>query len=123
MNSHLIGLGNVGEYGVHHADEHSVLKGVSCVLDDRNHIRPRLGHVDQVSSRAVGELHSIHASRRSHDIGNVRDSGARGGTEIQYLKSRQQSRDTGGQTINISFIAMATSMLGENGQNVMHRPS
>lgn len=56
----LVGLRNVGEDGVDHGHEHAVLVWVARVLDDRDHVRALLGHVDEVAAGAVGELDGVH---------------------------------------------------------------
>lgn len=82
---HLVRLGDVGEYSVHHSNEHAVLERVSCILDDRDDVRTRLGHVDQVPSGAVGKFHRVNAARRPYDIGDMRNSGACCRTQVQHL--------------------------------------
>lgn len=62
MTTHLIRLRDISEYTVHHADQHAVLKRVSCILDDGNDVCAGFGHVDQVSSRSVGELDGVNAA-------------------------------------------------------------
>lgn len=58
----LIGLGNIGKDDIDHSDEHSVLEGVTGILDDGDDVGPLLGDVDEISARAVGELNSVHHS-------------------------------------------------------------
>lgn len=85
---HLIRLGDVGENGVHHSHEHTVLERVSRVFDDRDDVGARLGHVDQVAPGTMRKLYSVDAPRRPHDIRNVRDSRASSCTKIQYLSQK-----------------------------------
>lgn len=82
---HLVRLGNIGEYGVHHSNEHAVLERVSCILDDRDDVRARLCHVDEVSPGAVGEFHGVNTARRPYDISDMRNSGACCRTQVQHL--------------------------------------
>jgi len=84
----LVWLRDIGEDAINHADEHSVLVRVSGVLDNRNNICPRLGHVEQISSRAVRELDSVDESFRADDVGNMGHSGARGGAQVKDLLAR-----------------------------------
>ena len=81
----LVWLSNVCKNAVNHAHEHSVLVRVSGVLDNRNNICPRLGHVEQISSRAVRELDSVDESFRADDVGNMGHSGPRGGAQVKDL--------------------------------------
>jgi len=84
----LIGLGNVGEDAVDHADEHTVLERVTGILDDGNDVCAVGGHVDQITTGAVGELDSEDGSFGANDIGDVRDGGTGGSTEVKDLGSR-----------------------------------
>jgi hypothetical protein len=102
-NTGLIGLGNVGEDAVDHADEHTVLERVTGILDDGNDVCAVGGHVDQVTTGAVRELDSEDGSLRTNDISNVRDGGTGGSTEVEDLGSRAHvdvvdtTKDTGSQ--------------------------
>ena len=71
----LVGLGNVGEDAVDHADEHTVLEGVTGILNNGDDVCAVGGHVDQITARAVGELNSEDGSLRANDVGNVGDGG------------------------------------------------
>ena len=84
----LIGLCDVGEDTVDHADEHAVLQGVSGVLNDRNDIRAVRSHVDQISAGAVRELYSEDSTSLSNDISDVGDGGSAGGTEVEHFRAR-----------------------------------
>jgi len=55
----LIWLRDVGENAVDHRDEHSVLLGVSCVLNDWDNVGSLLSHVDKVTADTLGEFNSI----------------------------------------------------------------
>lgn len=102
-NTGLIGLGNVGEDAVDHADEHAVLERVTGVLNDGNNVGAVGGHVDKVSARTVGEFDGEDGTGRSDDIGNVRDGSTRGSTEVEDLAARldvnvvHTTENTGGQ--------------------------
>ena len=52
-NTGLIWLGDIGEDDVDHGHEHSVLLGVSGVLDDRDNVGSLLGHVDQITPASL----------------------------------------------------------------------
>ena len=60
--TNLVGLRDVCEDAVDHADDHAVFVRVSRVLNDRHDVRPLLCHVGQVTARAVRELHRVHHS-------------------------------------------------------------
>jgi hypothetical protein len=81
----LIGLGNIGEDAVDHADEHAVLKRVTSVLDDGDDVGAVGGHVDKISAGTVGELDGEDGTSGTDDIGNVRDGCTRGSTEVENL--------------------------------------
>ena len=87
--SHLIRLGNVGENGVNHAHKHPVLEGVSCVLDDGNHVGARLGHVDEVSPGPVSKLHRVNTPRRPYDVRHMRYGRTGRCTEVKHLWQRK----------------------------------
>ncbi len=55
----LVGLGDVGEDRVDHADDHAILVRMAGVLDDGNDVRAFLGDVEEVSARAVRELDCV----------------------------------------------------------------
>jgi hypothetical protein len=99
----LIGLGNVGEDAVDHADKHTVLEGVTGILNDGDDVGAVGGHVDQITAGAVREFDSEDGSLRTNDIGNVRDGGTGGSTEVEDLGSRAHvdvvdtTKDTGSQ--------------------------
>ena len=99
----LIGLGNIGEDAVDHADEHAVLEGVTGILDDGDDVGTVGGHVDEISAGAVGELDGEDGSLGADDISNVRDGGTGGSTEVEDLGSRAHvdvvdtTEDTGSQ--------------------------
>mmetsp|Transcript_17621 Transcript_17621/g.38374 ORF Transcript_17621/g.38374 Transcript_17621/m.38374 type:complete len:233 (-) Transcript_17621:87-785(-) len=72
-----------------------------CVLDDRDHVRTGFSHVDKIAPGAVGELNRVHYTRRSHDVGHVRHSGAcrcanvenlASGTHIDIVNAAENSR-------------------------------
>ena len=50
------------EDDIHHGHEHAVLLWVARILDDGDHIRPLLGHVDQVTPCRPTQLGSNPAS-------------------------------------------------------------
>ena len=99
----LIGLGNVGEDAVDHADEHAVLERVTGVLNDGDNVGAVGGHVDKISAGTVGELDSEDGTSRTDDIGNVRDGSTRGSTEVEDLAAGldvnvvHTTENTGGQ--------------------------
>lgn len=99
----LVGLGNVGEDAVDHADKHAVLEGVTGVLDDGDDVGAVGGHVDEISAGTVGELDGENGTGRANDIGNVRDGSTRGGTEVEDLAAGlhedvlHTTEDTSGQ--------------------------
>ena len=99
----LIGLGNIGEDAVDHADEHAVLEGVTGILDDGDDVGTVGGHVDEISAGAVGELDGVDGSGRADNVGNVRDGGTRGSTKVEnlaagaHVDALHTTKDTGGQ--------------------------
>lgn len=68
----LIRLSNIGEHDIDHGEEHSVLVGVTGILNDRDNVGSLLGHVDEITTRSVRELYSVNSSFGTNDIGNVR---------------------------------------------------
>ena len=84
-NTGLVRLRNISKDDIDHADQHAVLVGVTSILDDGDDIGALLGHVDQVTSRAVRELDSVDKTFGSNDIGNVGNGGAGSSAEIEDL--------------------------------------
>ena len=62
-DARLVRLRHVREDRVHHAHQHAVLQRMARVLDDRNDVRTRLRHVDQITTRTMGELHRVDETR------------------------------------------------------------
>ena len=58
----LIGLGDVSEDHINHGYEHSVLLGVSGVLNNGDNVGSLLGHVDEVTAGSLGELDSVNCT-------------------------------------------------------------
>mmetsp|Transcript_14308 Transcript_14308/g.42396 ORF Transcript_14308/g.42396 Transcript_14308/m.42396 type:complete len:282 (-) Transcript_14308:213-1058(-) len=86
-DARLVGLRDVGEDAVDHADEHPVLLRVARVLDDRDDVCALLRDVDQVAARAVGELDGVDAARLADEVRDVRDRRARRGAEVEHLRA------------------------------------
>jgi hypothetical protein len=55
---------------------------VTGIFNDGNNVGTLLGHIDQVTTRAVREFNGIHSSLGPNDIGNVGDRGTGSSTEI-----------------------------------------
>lgn len=102
-NTGLIGLGNIGENAVDHADEHAVLEGVTGILDNGDDVCAVGGHVDQITAGTVRELDGVDGTGGTDNIGDVGDGSSRGGTEVKDLAARlhvdglETTKDTGGQ--------------------------
>merc|ERR1719321_1457299 len=80
----LVRLGDIGKDHINHTDEHAVSVRLTSILDDRNDIRALLGHVGELTARAVGEFDSVDNAFRSDHIGDVGDGGSRGTSEVQH---------------------------------------
>mmetsp|Transcript_26151 Transcript_26151/g.43769 ORF Transcript_26151/g.43769 Transcript_26151/m.43769 type:complete len:327 (-) Transcript_26151:93-1073(-) len=99
----LVGLRDISEHHVNHADQHAVLHGVTGILDNGDHICALLGHVHQVTSGALRELNCVHETGGSDQIGAMGDGGARRGTEVKQVGSGldvdvvHTTEDSGGQ--------------------------
>lgn len=99
----LVGLGNIGEDAVDHADKHAVLQGVTGVLDNGDNVGTVGSHVDQVTAGTVRELDSVDSTGRANDIGDVGNRGTRGGTKVENLATGlhvdvlQTTEDTSGK--------------------------
>jgi len=81
----LIGLGNIGEDAVDHADEHTVLERVTGVLDDGDDVGTVGSHVDKITAGTVRELDGVNGTSGSDDISNVRNRSTRSSTEVKDL--------------------------------------
>eukprot|EP01033_Poteriospumella_lacustris_P012096 gene12096-gene12955 len=88
----LVRLCHVRENCVHHTHQHTILQRVSGVFDDRNDVRARLRHVDQVATRSERELDCIYTSRRTHNVRHVRYRGTGRTTEIVNVVHTTQNR-------------------------------
>ena len=102
-DSRLIGLGDIGEHGVNHTHEHTVLLRVSGVINNGDDVRSLLGHTNQLSTGTVGEFHSVHQTFRADNVSDVRHRGTGGGTQVQHLLAGSNAQfvntthDTGGK--------------------------
>ena len=88
-NTGLIGLGHISKDRINHSHEHAVLERVTSIFDDRDDVRTGFGHVDQITTRTMGKLHSIyqsllyiisskqHATYRSDEVRDVGDCRSR----------------------------------------------
>jgi hypothetical protein len=76
---------------------------VTGILDDGDDVGAVGGHVDQITTRAVGEFDSEDSSLGTDDIGNVRHTGTGRSTEVQHLAAGAHvdvvdtTEDTSGQ--------------------------
>lgn len=84
----LIGLRNVGEDHVHHADEHAVAERVAGVFDDGDNVGAVCRHGDKITTAAVREFNRVHSSRGSDDVSDVRDRRSRGGAQVEHARAR-----------------------------------
>lgn len=102
-DTRLVGLRNVGEDDIDHADQHAVAQRVSGILDDGDDVGAVSRHADQVTAGTVGELDGVDGSSRPDNVRNVADRGTAGGTEIQDLGAGahvdiiQTTQDTGSE--------------------------
>jgi len=70
-NTGLIGLGDIGEDDIAHRHEHSVLLGVTGILNNGDDVGALLGHVDKVATDTLGELHSVNGTLWTNKVGHV----------------------------------------------------
>ena len=84
-NTGLIGLGNISEYNVDHADKHAVLMGVTCVLNDGNNVGALFGDIDEITARSVGEFNGVDEAFRANNVGDVGDGCAGRSAQVEYL--------------------------------------
>jgi len=82
-NTGLIGLGNIREDDVHHADQHAVTQRLTGIFDDRDDVRSLLGHVGQITAGTVRELDGVNNAFRANHVGNMGDGGSGSATEVQ----------------------------------------
>ena len=61
-NTGLIWLGDIGKDDIDHRYEHSVLLGMSGVLNNGDDICTLLSHVDEITTDTLGELNSVDGS-------------------------------------------------------------
>jgi hypothetical protein len=96
-------LRNIGKDAVDHADQHTVLEGVTRILDNGDDVCAVGSHVDQITSGAMRELDGEDGSLGSDNVGNVRNTGTRRSTKIQNFAARAHvdvvntTKDTGCQ--------------------------
>lgn len=102
-DTRLVGLRNVREDDINHANQHTVAERVSGILDDGDDVGAVSRHADQVTAGTVGEFNGVDSASRSDNIGNVTDGGTAGSTEVQDLGARahvdviQTTQNTGSQ--------------------------
>lgn len=87
QDTSLIGLCNIRENDIDHGHEHTVLLGVTGVLNDWDYVRSFLRHVHEVASRSLGEFNSVNTSFGTDQVRDVRDSGSGGASQVENLAS------------------------------------
>ena len=87
-NTRLIGLRNIGKDAVNHGHKHTVLLRVSRVLDDGDHVRSLLGHVDEVTAGSLREFDSVDGAGGTNEVRHVGNGSAGGATKIEHLGTR-----------------------------------
>jgi hypothetical protein len=87
-NTGLIWLSHIGEDHVNHGHEHSVLLGVSGVLNNGDDICALLGHIDEVTADTLGELDGVDGALGADQVGHVGHGGARGSADVENLAAR-----------------------------------
>lgn len=70
----LIGLCNISEDYIDHADQEAIILGLPGIVDDGDDVGALLGHVHKVSTHSVRELNSVDDAGRTNDVGHVGDS-------------------------------------------------
>ena len=81
----MVGLGNIGKDHVNHGHEHAVLERMPSVLDNGDDVCALGGHVDQITTAPVGELHGVDATSRADNVGDVGDGSTRSTAEVENL--------------------------------------
>jgi hypothetical protein len=120
----LVRLGNVCENNVDHSDEHTVLHGVTGILNDGDNVGALLSHVDELTSGTVRELDGVDTPGGSNDISDVRDGSTGSGSDVENLSTRldvdvvQTSKDTGGN-LGSEGVPDTVLDLGGNGLSVL----
>jgi hypothetical protein len=66
-----------------------VLEGVSCILNDGHNICSVLGHVNQIPTTAVRELHSVHDSLFTNQVADMRHCRSAGSTKVEHLPDKE----------------------------------
>jgi len=87
-DSCLIRLGNIGKNYIHHTHKEPIVLRLTGVVDDGDDIGSLLSHIDQIPTHPVRKLDCIDNSSWADDVGNVRDSGPRGTTQVEDFSSR-----------------------------------
>jgi hypothetical protein len=99
---------------------------VASVFDDWDNVCAVSGHVDQITTRAMGELDSENGSSWSNNICNMRDGSSRSSTEVQNLCARlnedfiQTTQDTSCQLAS-EGIPDTVFDLGDAGSTIFIR--
>lgn len=99
----LVGLGNVGEDGINHRHEHAVAERVTGILNNGDDVGAVSSHANQVTAGTVGEFNSVNVAGGANNVGNVRDGGTAGSTQVEDLGTRlhvdglHTTQDTGSQ--------------------------
>lgn len=105
----LIGLSDVHKDAVNKTgDEHAVLHGVAGIIENGNNVGAALGHLLEVTARAVRELDSVDDSLGTDEIGNVANSGSRGCAKVK-------NRSAGLHTDALNTIVNSGGKLGAVG--------
>lgn len=112
----------LSEDEVDHVDEHTVLQGLTGILNDGNNVRAAGSHVDKVTAGTMRELDGVDGSGRSNNVGNVGDGCSRGSTKVKGLGTGldvdglETTEDTSGK---LGSEGVPDSVLGLGGVAVL----
>jgi hypothetical protein len=108
----LIGLSNIGEDDVDHADEHAVLEGITGIINDRDDVSTALSHVDKITTRTERELNGVDHTLGTDKIRDVGDGSTGSTTEVKNLRTRANidvldTTDDGGSKLRTERVPNA----------------
>lgn len=87
-NTGLIWLSDIGEDDINHRYEHSVLLGMSGILNNGDDICTLLSHVDEIATDTLGEFNSVYGSLWANHIGDMGHGGTSCGSDVEDLAAR-----------------------------------
>ena len=83
----LVGLGNISKDDINHGDNHAVAVRLAGILDNGDNVSALGSHADEVTAGTRRELDGVDETGGTNDVGDVRDRGTGGTTDVENTRA------------------------------------